>query len=293
MEELMPTLRIIDGNSITSLVLLTALLASSPAQAHIVLQDPRARTTDTDLTIEPCGEKPKSVSVATYPAGTNIEITFDLTVQHRRPTNVYISYDDFATRTRLASMSTPDSDVYKMTVPLPAQPLGPAVIQINHENYYSCADITLEQGPEFAFNAGLNDAWYNPDTDGQGFFITVFPDLSFVSLAWFTYDTDLPSMDATARLGDPGHRWLTAAGPFTGNQAVMNIVITSDGIFDTATDVQRTNPPGSDGTLILTFDSCHTGTVEYDIPSLNMQGSVHIQRVVVDNIALCQALSSD
>ena len=127
----------------------------------------------------------------------------------------------------------------------------------------------------------------------MGFFITVFPDLSFVSLAWFTYDTDLPSMDTTAKLGDPGHRWLTAAGPFSGNQAVMDIVITSDGIFDTATDVQRTDPAGSDGTLILTFDSCRTGTVEYNIPSLNMQGSVPIQRVVVDNIALCQALSSD
>ena len=28
--------------------------------------------------------------------------------------------------------------------------------------------------PVFKMNAGLNDAWYNPDTDGQGFFITVF-----------------------------------------------------------------------------------------------------------------------
>ena len=276
-----------------SIVLLAALLASSPAQAHLVLQDPRARTVDTDLTIDPCGEIPVGVSVATYPAGTNIEITFDLTVYHRAPTDVYISYDDFATRTKLATISTPEADVYKMLVPLPAQPLGPAVIQINHENYYSCADITLEEGPEFAFNAGLNDAWYNPDTDGQGFFITVFPDLGFVSLAWFTYDTELPSTDATAKLGDPGHRWLTAAGPFTDNQAVMNIVITSDGIFDTATDVQRTDPPGSDGTLILTFANCHSGTVEYDIPSLSMQGFVPIRRVAVDNIALCRALSSD
>ena len=35
----------------------------------------------------------------------------------------------------------------------------------------------------FLINAGLNDAWYNPATDGQGFFITVFPDIGYVLLA--------------------------------------------------------------------------------------------------------------
>jgi len=70
-------------------------------------------------------------------------------------------------------------------------------------------------GPEnFVMNAGLNDAWYNPITDGQGFFITVFPDRGVVSLAWFTYDTALPADDATANLGSPGHRWLTALGTY-------------------------------------------------------------------------------
>lgn len=154
-------------------------------------------------------------------------------------------------------------------------------------------DLALLEADSFSINAGLNDAWYDPVTDGQGFFITVFPDLGVVSLAWFTYDTELPPMDATANLGDPGHRWLTAVGPFAGNQAVMNIVITSGGIFDTATDVQRTDPPGSDGTFILIFENCNSGTVEYNIPSINRQGIVPIQRVANDNIALCQALSAD
>jgi hypothetical protein len=75
----------------------------------------------------------------------------------------------------------------------------------------------------FQINPGLNDAWYYKPTDGQGFFITVFPDLGYVSLAWFTYDTELPPVDAVANLGDPGHRWLTALGPFEGNKAVMVI----------------------------------------------------------------------
>lgn len=143
----------------------------------------------------------------------------------------------------------------------------------------------------FTINAGLNDAWYFPDTDGQGFFINVFPDIGYVTLAWFTYDTELPPIDATANLGDPGHRWLTALGPIDGNQVLMNVELTSGGIFDTYSEIIRTDPPGSDGTILLTFDSCSTGTIEYDITSINRQGSVPIQRVANDNITLCEALS--
>ena len=145
----------------------------------------------------------------------------------------------------------------------------------------------------FKINPGLNDAWYDPDTNGQGFFITVFPDIAYVSLAWFTYDTELPPLDATAHLGDAGHRWLTAVGPIVDNQSVMNIEMTSGGLFDSSAEITRTDPPGSDGTLILTFDGCNSGTVEYDIPSINRQGIVPIQRVAGDNIVLCEALRED
>jgi hypothetical protein len=145
----------------------------------------------------------------------------------------------------------------------------------------------------FTMNPGLNDAWYNPETDGQGFFITVFPDLGAVSLAWFTYDTELPAEDVTANLGDPGHRWLTAVGPIEGNQAVMEIEMTSGGIFDAASIIERTDPRCSDGTFILTFDSCNSGSVEYDIPSINQQGLITITRVANDNIVICEALSEE
>jgi plastocyanin len=141
----------------------------------------------------------------------------------------------------------------------------------------------------FTMNAGLNDAWFNPLTDGQGFFITIFPNLSFVSLAWFTYDTELPPLDATANLGDPGNRWITGAAGFIDNQAVINIVLTSGGLFDDPTVVQRTEPAGADGTLILTFENCNSGTVEYNITAIDAQGTVPIQRVVTDNVALCEA----
>jgi len=141
---------------------------------------------------------------------------------------------------------------------------------------------------EFTMNAGLNDAWFNPATSGQGLFITVFPELGFVSLAWFTYDTELPPMDATANLGDPGHRWFTALGSIDGDGSEMEITITSGGLFDT--------PPGDDltrrddGTLTLKFNNCNEGTASYNIPSINAQGEVPIERVAIDNVALCNAL---
>jgi len=147
--------------------------------------------------------------------------------------------------------------------------------------------------PGFLMNAGLNDAWYNPDTDGQGFFITVFPDLGLVSLAWFTYDTEPPAEGASANLGDAGHRWMTALGTIDGNSSVMNIEFASGGKFDSDTAVEVTDPPGSAGTITLTFSDCGSALVEYDIIPINKQGSVPIQRVANDNVALCEALSGE
>jgi len=149
---------------------------------------------------------------------------------------------------------------------------------------------TLPDIEPFVMNAGLNDAWFNPDTNGQGFFITVFPDLNFVTIAWFTYDTDLPTDGETANLGDPGHRWITAGGVIEGNRAVMDINVTSGGLFDNEREVQNTDPVGADGTITLTFDDCASGLIEYDITSIDQQGSVPIRRVAGDNEALCLAL---
>ena len=143
---------------------------------------------------------------------------------------------------------------------------------------------------QFMINSGLNDAWYNPATDGQGFFITVFPELGVVTLAWFTYDTELPPLDATANLGDPGHRWMTAVGVIDNDSVNMDIEFTSGGIFDAASDVARTDPPGSDGTLKLKFDNCTNGRIDYDITTINATGTVPIQRVAADNAVLCNAL---
>jgi endonuclease I len=161
---------------------------------------------------------------------------------------------------------------------------------IDHPEWAAC--VFEANCPSFQINAGLNDAWYNPATDGQGFFFTAFAELGVASIAWFTYDTELPTEDAQANLGDAGHRWITAIGPVVDNQVIMNIDIASGGIFDTKTDVTHTTPAGSDGTITVTFENCKAGLVEYDIASINRQGVVPIQRVAEDNVALCEALSS-
>lgn len=168
-----------------------------------------------------------------------------------------------------------------------------AIIDLDDSN--SGNNVNLDETPIYVFkifimNAGLNDAWFNPATDGQGFFITIFADLGFVNVAWFTYDTELPPVDAVSNLGDPGHRWFLAGGLFAEDEAVLNIQMTSGGLFDTATEIQRTDPEGSDGTLILTFSDCQSGTIEYDITSIDAQGTVPIQRIAFDNVALCETL---
>ena len=66
----------------------------------------------------------------------------------------------------------------------------------------------------------------------------------------------------------------------------MTIEIASDGIFDQPAEIDRV----TDGTIKLSFESCKKGVVEYDIPSINQQGTVHIERVAKDNIALCEGM---
>ena len=95
-------------------------------------------------------------------------------------------------------------------------------------------------------------------------------------------------MDVTASVGEPGHRWLTAQGPFVGNRATLNLYNTSGGIFDSAEPVPTSQP---DGTVVLEFSSCSRGTVTYDIDSIGWQGLIPIERIALDNITLCEALN--
>jgi sugar lactone lactonase YvrE len=152
------------------------------------------------------------------------------------------------------------------------------------------AVVVREKPVDFQINAGLNDAWFDPATNGQGFLVTVFPDIQQMFVAWFTYDTERPPEDVTAILGDPGHRWLTAQGPYDGDSAEMTIFLTSGGVFDSAQPPATTDLDG-DGTLTIKFAGCNEATVSYEITSLGISGVIPIQRIVEDNVALCEALA--
>ena len=137
-------------------------------------------------------------------------------------------------------------------------------------------------------NPGMNDAWYNPATNGQGFLIVVWEEIQTMFVAWFTYDAERPPDDVTAILGEPGHRWLTAQGPYSGDTATLDIYVTSGGVFDSAESV--VGPPVKDGTMQVRFSGCNEGLISYDIPSANLSGEVPIERIVLDNIVLCESL---
>jgi hypothetical protein len=47
------------------------------------------------------------------------------------------------------------------------------------------------------------------------------------------------------------------------------------------------------GTIMLSFEGCAAGLVEYDLPGPGVSGSVPIQRVVEDNVSLCELLTRE
>jgi len=68
-----------------------------------------------------------------------------------------------------------------------------------------------------------------------------------VWLSWYTYDTERPDQSVPSNLGDPGHRWLNAAGKYVDNQAVLDIHVSEGSVFDSSTP--RTSEK-IDGTII-------------------------------------------
>jgi hypothetical protein len=140
---------------------------------------------------------------------------------------------------------------------------------------------------DFVINTGISDAWYYPATDGQGFFIIVWPDTGLVFLSWFTYDTERPPQDVSAILGEPGHRWLTAQGPYSGDTANLEIFMTAGGVFDASSPAP--DDPLPYGTISITWSDCSNALLTYDITSLSLTGQIPLERIVDDKVAACEA----
>ena len=168
---------------------------------------------------------------------------------------------------------------------------------IDGEVLHLSNDLSFESGPledllsAFAINVGLNDAWFNPLTNGQGLFIIVFPGLKQLFVSWFTYDVQRPPGDVTAILGEPGHRWVTAQGSYNGDTAQLTVYVSSGGTFDSTEPVPVTDPDGI-GTMTIRFAGCDAALLSYDIPGLGLASQVPLQRITLDNVALCQSLAA-
>lgn len=147
----------------------------------------------------------------------------------------------------------------------------------------------VSESDNFGINAGLSDAWFNPLTNGQGFIINVFPQIGQVFVSWFTFDIERPADDVQATIGDAGHRWLTAQGPYEGDTADLTIYRSSGGVFNAATP-----PPVTDveGTMTIEFADCNTALLSYELTALGLNGEIPIQRIVKDNVSLCETLNS-
>ena len=162
---------------------------------------------------------------------------------------------------------------------------GSVYVSGRNSGVFLLSDGPVRAEQVFELSGWLNDSWYNPDTAGQGFFVTVFEDSGQVFLAWFTYDTERPPASVQAILGEPGHRWLTAFGPYEGNRATLEIELTEGGVFNAPQPVPQQT---LDGTIYLEFDGCNRGRVIFDVASPGLQGAIPIERISAENLAACE-----
>jgi hypothetical protein len=166
-------------------------------------------------------------------------------------------------------------DYYFVTQPLDVEAEG--------EFFYLLAPPAL-----FDITFAMAGSWYFPDTSGQGFLIDIFDSANLMFLAWFTYDLERPSNGVTAMIGEPGHRWMTAVGPFQGDTANLNINWSSGMIFDSASPPVSTN---ADGTIKVVFFNCFSGMVSYDLGASGRTGDVPIERIVNDAVPFCESMT--
>ena len=167
-----------------------------------------------------------------------------------------------------------DTDGRQGTIPL--QRLLPGSGDVCEDQSGNAA-ITTEA---VDINAGMDGAWVNEDTLGQGFMIDAHPNPeggNYIFVAWFTYGDDTAS----------GQRWLTAQGNFAGSTAEIDIHETTGGRFD---DPQLVDTDKV-GTLIIDFTDCSNALLSYSLTDDDLAGDMEISRLIPGGQALCEELA--
>ena len=138
---------------------------------------------------------------------------------------------------------------------------------------------SLSSGPEI--NPGMNGAWANLGTLGQGVFFDVIEESSQLFMGWFTYET------AAGQQSDPQlrpHRWLVALGPYGGDTADLELLAVSGGRFNLPDPVTET-PVGNARVI---FRSCTEAEFEYQFDG-GPSGSFRVSRLLPGT--LCESLT--
>jgi hypothetical protein len=168
-----------------------------------------------------------------------------------------------------------DTDGREGTIPL--QRVIPGSGNVCEEQS-SKAAITTEA---VDINAGMDGAWVDNDTLGQGFLIDAHtnPDGSnYIFVAWFTYGDDTAS----------GQRWLTAQGDFAGSTDEIDIYETTGGNFNDpqAIDLDKV------GTMTIDFEDCSKALLTYALTDEGVDGDMAINRLLIPGgQALCEELN--
>lgn len=129
-------------------------------------------------------------------------------------------------------------------------------------------------------NGGMDGAWFDENTSGQGFLIDAHADPedgNFIFVAWFTYGDDTAS----------GQRWLTAQGDFAGSTAAIDVYETTGGSFNDPHAVTHDKV----GTLTIDFQDCSNALLSYEITDETLSNSVAIHRLIPGAQALCEELA--
>ena len=125
----------------------------------------------------------------------------------------------------------------------------------------------LEQAPAFAIAEGLDGAWYDPSTPGQGLFLDVLAAQQQLGAGWYAFDPATPGTQ----------RWWTAQGAYQGAAASLTLFATDDGVF-AAPDPVDTVAVGS---ATLQFSDCNTATLAYAFEGgQGASGSIPLRRLV-------------
>ena len=144
----------------------------------------------------------------------------------------------------------------------------------------TCDELDGSSTQAVDINAGMDGAWFDPATSGQGYLVDSYPNpdgSNFIFVAWFTYGEDTAS----------GQRWFTAQGGFAGSLAELDVYESSGGSFDDPRDPATVKV----GTMSIDFTDCSNAILTYVLPEDGAEGVVAIQRAVPGAEALCEELA--